>query len=338
MFKSTTAFFINITMKVLPTDKHIIEHMLQEKLNSAMDLFFDDVKNYFESLDYVFERKQGATSFKINTIPFILSEDQSSIIFHSEEMSDEMYLAFKNIDKNFDGDSFDLLEGIHFFIQKIPIYASKKLNNMRKTGVFENINKNMKRLIRFENFKMNEGSYEDFMTNYGQEIRKAAIQLKEIEKFQELASEETMDSVASEIDNVLSKYDKNLDRFIFGHFHDHVREISDFAIRNMNQFGTEPQMVLFAIEDVHNLLTRKNLITSHKYNENHSTEINFIASVDDDQIDNVKKIAEKLKNMGCTIKNVFSFGVIAGSTSSSIEELKIQGIKTVELDKKVKAL
>ncbi len=123
----------------------------------------------------------------------------------------------------------------------------------------------MKRLIKYEHFKMNEGSYEDFMTNYGKEIQKAAIELKEIEKFQQLASEETMDTIAPELDKILSKYDKNLDRFIFGHFNDHVREISDFAIRNMNQFGTEPQMVLFAIEDIHDFLTRKNLIVQHSH-------------------------------------------------------------------------
>lgn len=71
------------------------------------------------------------------------------------------------------------------------------------------------------------------------------------------------------------------------------------------------------------------------------SKINFIASVNEDSIDNIRAIAKKLKRLGCTIDNILTFsGVITGSTDSniSLNELKIDGIKHVELDRKVKSI
>jgi hypothetical protein len=70
-------------------------------------------------------------------------------------------------------------------------------------------------------------------------------------------------------------------------------------------------------------------------------KVNFIASVNDDRIEDVDAIAKKLQDLGCTIDNILSFsGVITGSTTTdiSINDLKIDGIKNVESDRKVKAL
>jgi hypothetical protein len=70
-------------------------------------------------------------------------------------------------------------------------------------------------------------------------------------------------------------------------------------------------------------------------------KINFIASVNDDRIEDVDAIAKKLQDLGCTIDNILSFsGVITGSTTTdiSINDLKIDGIKNVESDRKVKAI
>ncbi len=69
--------------------------------------------------------------------------------------------------------------------------------------------------------------------------------------------------------------------------------------------------------------------------------IDFIASVNDERITDIKKIAARLKKMGCNIDNVLAFsGIITGSASSniSIEDLKIDGIKNVELSRNVKAI
>jgi hypothetical protein len=70
-------------------------------------------------------------------------------------------------------------------------------------------------------------------------------------------------------------------------------------------------------------------------------KINFIASVNDDSINDIEAIAGRLKDLGCTIDNILSFsGVITGSASStlSLKDLKIEGIKNVETDRKVKAI
>lgn len=72
-----------------------------------------------------------------------------------------------------------------------------------------------------------------------------------------------------------------------------------------------------------------------------SAKINFIASVDEDSIDEIKLIAKKLKSLGCSINHILTFsGIITGSTTSniSIDDLKIDGIKSIELDRAVKAL
>ena len=72
-----------------------------------------------------------------------------------------------------------------------------------------------------------------------------------------------------------------------------------------------------------------------------SSKIQFIASVDENSIDGIEEIAKRLKQLGCSIDNVLSFsGVITGSTASniSLDDLKIEGIKNVEADRKVKAI
>lgn len=247
--------------------EHIIEEILDDCMNNAINSFFKHAQDYYESCGYLFEREDNIKNFKINNIPFKLHDDNASFKFDRENMTDEMFEYFESFDEDFESDGFDTFEMLHSYLQQFPLYASKKLINIRKTGVFENINNNMKRLIRYEDFKLNEGSYEDFMTARGTEIRKAAQELKAIQDFSELASEETMNSISDDIDQVLSKYDKNLDRLIFGHSHDLIKDITDLAMRNMNSFGTEPQMVLFAIEDVYDLLVRKNLIIIHEDDE-----------------------------------------------------------------------
>ena len=72
-----------------------------------------------------------------------------------------------------------------------------------------------------------------------------------------------------------------------------------------------------------------------------SPKMNFIASVNEDRINDIEAIAGRLRNLGCTIDNILSFsGVITGSASStiSLNDLKIDGIKNVEADRKVKAI
>lgn len=69
--------------------------------------------------------------------------------------------------------------------------------------------------------------------------------------------------------------------------------------------------------------------------------IKFIASVEEEEIKNIQKIAEKLREKGCKINHVLSFtGVITGETSGkedSLQDLKVNGIRHIEIDGEVRA-
>lgn len=67
----------------------------------------------------------------------------------------------------------------------------------------------------------------------------------------------------------------------------------------------------------------------------------FIASIEEKEIVNIQKIAQILENKGCKITNILSFtGIISGEIfgdESSLQELKVKGIKHIEEDGEVKA-
>jgi hypothetical protein len=68
-------------------------------------------------------------------------------------------------------------------------------------------------------------------------------------------------------------------------------------------------------------------------------KINFIASVKEDRLEDIKQIAEQLKALGCDITNILSFsGIITGETIAklTLSDLKIEGIQSVELERIVK--
>ena len=71
------------------------------------------------------------------------------------------------------------------------------------------------------------------------------------------------------------------------------------------------------------------------------SKIDFIAAVDDDRKEDIESIADRLKALGCKINNVLSFsGIISGSAASgiSLDDLKIDGIKNIEPDRKIRPL
>ncbi|HSI75931.1 MAG TPA: hypothetical protein VK957_08545 [Lunatimonas sp.] len=69
---------------------------------------------------------------------------------------------------------------------------------------------------------------------------------------------------------------------------------------------------------------------------------NFIASVEPSERFQIQIIAGKLKDKGCQIRNILTItGIITGCTSgveSSLDELKIDGIQTIEEDREVGAI
>ena len=71
--------------------------------------------------------------------------------------------------------------------------------------------------------------------------------------------------------------------------------------------------------------------------------VNFIASVNDKNLNNTKGIAEQLRKKGCVINNVFEeIGTISGSfddnnDSDKISKLKIKGLDAIEVERKVRS-
>ena len=71
--------------------------------------------------------------------------------------------------------------------------------------------------------------------------------------------------------------------------------------------------------------------------------VNFIASVNDKNLNNTKEIAEQLKKRGCVIKDVLEeIGTISGSfdhndDSNKISKLKIKGLDAIEVERKVRS-
>ncbi len=69
---------------------------------------------------------------------------------------------------------------------------------------------------------------------------------------------------------------------------------------------------------------------------------NFIAAVEDDQVSQINVIAGNLEKKGCRITQVLILsGIISGCSSgeeSSLQELKIKGIKHIEEDRDVRAI
>jgi hypothetical protein len=68
-------------------------------------------------------------------------------------------------------------------------------------------------------------------------------------------------------------------------------------------------------------------------------DMEFIARVEDNQKSNIQEIAESLERMGIRIKRIMRItGTISGSSSSlPLAQLKIKGIKSVELNRRLRA-
>lgn len=64
--------------------------------------------------------------------------------------------------------------------------------------------------------------------------------------------------------------------------------------------------------------------------------MNFIARVDDSHREKIREIAGSLETLGVKVREVLTaVGVITGSSETlSLEQLKIEGIATVEVDRK----
>lgn len=100
---------------------------------------------------------------------------------------------------------------------------------------------------------VNEGSYTDFLTSHGNDLRKAVKQIKEIAA----VYDDQIESKAVDIDKAMLVYDENVDKQIERWILDSnisTDKIAKFAIENQDKYGTEPWMVLDAIDDFHKIM------------------------------------------------------------------------------------
>jgi hypothetical protein len=90
----------------------------------------------------------------------------------------------------------------------------------------------------------------DFLMNYGEQIQNCVRTLRAIK------GKEITEETYNRIEGRMQAYDTNVGDAIDSWTYRGVDadKIANFAIENMNRWGTEPQMVLYAIEDFSNEL------------------------------------------------------------------------------------
>jgi hypothetical protein len=70
-----------------------------------------------------------------------------------------------------------------------------------------------------------------------------------------------------------------------------------------------------------------------------TTMKSFIAAVSDDYTSRMDDVADRLKNEGCEIKQILKLtGIITGKVKHTIdlEQLKVEGVKSIELQRKIR--
>lgn len=112
----------------------------------------------------------------------------------------------------------------------------------------------MKHLKRF---RLNEGtSYEDFLDTYYSEIMSVISKFSKIESW--IKRYEISDSLYDEIYDKLEVYDDN----VISHLENWAQlgvtehEIVRLAISNQDRYGTEPKMIIDAMNDFYDVLLK----------------------------------------------------------------------------------
>jgi hypothetical protein len=113
-----------------------------------------------------------------------------------------------------------------------------------------------------KNMTKSATSLTNFMMSHSSELADAVHYLKQLHA----AGEELYTKIdENEWEETYSRYDKNVQQEV-EHWIDQgsvdVHQIADFAIDNMNRYGTEPQFVLEAIERTYNLAKRNKVVAS----------------------------------------------------------------------------
>jgi len=97
-------------------------------------------------------------------------------------------------------------------------------------------------------------SYEEFLTNYADEMSTAIRGFKKI-KVNKL-TDEKLDEAKEKIDN---RYDKGVsdefEGFLYNKDRLSILSLANIALSNLNRYGTEMRMIISAIEDYTHVLS-----------------------------------------------------------------------------------
>lgn len=112
--------------------------------------------------------------------------------------------------------------------------------------------KNLKTFEQFVNESVNEGSYEDFISEYGREVKNNLTKLFKIAKDARSGkvSNNRIDIAMDHIEKIYDKINVGIiESIIYGGQKPDVREITNTAIDMQNRTGTEMSMVVQCMED-----------------------------------------------------------------------------------------
>ena len=188
---------------------------------------------------------------KLDVIIFKYNYDNETSVrlsFKSPDNKEDVYqLILVNV-------TYDIYKDMMKFVEKFHLVSDYDNKNKLYLNIYY---KNKKQNDMNKNRRINEGSYSDFLMSYGKELREAVKQLKDIKKIIDTMDGDTYEEkFFKDIEKKLKSYDNNvIDQIDHWVNIDYINadEIARFATENENEFGTEKQFVLFAINDFYNV-------------------------------------------------------------------------------------
>lgn len=172
--------------------------------------------------------------------------------------------------KDDNGKSYDIKKGDELtvldYFDKTKSY-SVEYNDKKYVLSYEILEYLFDRKFRVEEPKMdesvslNESTRTEFMLNYSDELKAAVGKIKKMSGIIDNMSEEFFEETVNKITKKMKTYDSNVDEKIDNWVNSPSGDVDEdeivrFALDNYDRFGTEPQFVLFAIDDVYNIVNK----------------------------------------------------------------------------------
>lgn len=239
--------------------ENLVENALRE-VSEGMEEAFSVDKTYILKSIKDFEKSNlgnqepGESEFKK------LAEE---IVFHAgykgKATPQQIYNLAEHLALSWDGTQVDVsMDEIYGFLNPVDEALSIPMDKLKTVNPADlaKVAKTTDVVISEEiPESINEGSYDDFLIQYGEKLKIAERQLMYIDLIDSFSPE-----LIDKIKKTLQPYDTNIEDFIFGATHHTKADIARLAFDNQNRWGTELQMVLFAIDDIYNMLKGEGLI------------------------------------------------------------------------------